>query len=419
MNRQPAESAMASTPGSVKKIDIAELRPGMYIADLNVGWIDHPFLYNSFSVTDDALVERIRRAGIREVYIDTSRGLDVPHAPTREEVVHQLTREMHRVAAEARTPVRTAYREEVVRAVRVRDEANRIAHDILNDVRLGRQVDVEKVRPVVHQMTESILRNHSALVSLCRVKAKDHYTFQHSVSVCALLVSFCRAVDMESETIHLVGIGGLLHDVGKMRVPDGILNKPGKLTDEEFVQMKNHVVASMEVLSATPGIHRDSILVAHQHHERHDGTGYPLGLKGDAISRIGQMAAVCDVYDAITSTRCYHQGMPPHEALRKIYEWSKFHFKPEVAQQFIRIIGIYPVGTLVMLESGRLGVVRDQHEGGNLLQPVVRVVYDTRRLAYVEPVDVDLSLPLGQGGGDRIVGYESPAKWGINMRRFE
>lgn len=410
---------MITKPGAIKKIEIADLKPGMYIADLGAGWMDHPFLRNEFVVGDTSIIDKIIEAGIREVYIDVTRGHDVKHAPTREEVERKLHEDMTRIAAEHKAPIRATFREESAKAIKVRDEANRIAHDVLNDVRLGKQVAVEKVEPVVQEMTESILRNGSALISLCRVKDKDDYTFLHSVSVCALLVSFCRAAGMAAEEIHLVGIGGLLHDIGKMKVPNIILNKPGKLTDDEFLKMKNHVNASMEVLSVTPGIHPDSILVAHQHHERHDGSGYPLGLKGDEISHIGQMAAVCDVYDAITSNRCYHRGMAPHEALRKILEWSKFHFKPEVAQQFIRIIGIYPVGTLVMLESGRIGIVHDQNEGGNLLQPVVRTIYDTKKRAYLTPLDVDLSKPLGQGGGDKIIGHETAEKWGIDLSRFQ
>ena len=404
---------------TVKKIEVADLKPGMYVSDLGAGWMDHPFLLNHFAVTDGTVIDKIVKAGIREVYIDTLRGHDVRHAPTREEVERKLDEEMKQVAIESPASVRASFREEAVRAVKVRDEANKIAFDVLNDIRLGKQVHVEQVEPVVQEMTQSILRNGSALVSLCRVKDKDNYTFLHSVSVCALLVSFCRTVGMAPEEMLLVGIGGLLHDIGKMKVPNAILNKPGKLTDDEFVQMKTHVVESIGVLSATPGIHRDSILVAHQHHERHDGSGYPLGLKGDEISRIGQMAAVCDVYDAITSDRCYHKAMVPHEALRKILEWSKYHFKPEVAQQFIRAIGIYPVGTLVRLESGKIGIVHDQHKGDSLLQPVVRIIYDSRRQTYVSPTDVDLSKPLGLGGGDRIISHETPEKWGIDISRFQ
>jgi HD-GYP domain-containing protein (c-di-GMP phosphodiesterase class II) len=224
-------------------------------------------------------------------------------------------------------------------------------------------------------------------------------------------------VGLDARTIHLAGVGGLLHDIGKVRIPDKILNKPGQFTDDEFRIMKNHVVDSKVILEATPGISEISILVAHEHHERHDGSGYAQGLNGDRISMMGRMAAICDVYDAITSDRVYHKGMAPHEALRKIFEWSKFHFDPLLVQQFMRAIGIYPVGTLVMLESGRIGIVLEQAEG-NLLKPLIKVFFDSKRREYITSQEVDLSKSLGKGGGDRITGHETPEKWGINLSQL-
>lgn len=151
----------------------------------------------------------------------------------------------------------------------------------MQDVRLGKQIEVERMNPVVEGMTHSILRNKDALLSLCRITQKDDYTFQHSVSICALLIAFARALDHEPDVIRLAGVGGLLHDVGKMKVPDEMLNKPGKLTGGELVVMKSHVVHSREILEQTPGVTRLSLDIAAQHHERFDGSGYPLGLKGD------------------------------------------------------------------------------------------------------------------------------------------
>jgi len=400
-----------------KKISIAQLKPGMYVSDLGSDWMSHPFLRSAFAVKDEAMVQKIASSGIHEVYIDPSRGDDVPDAPTTEEVTEHLENEMQKAAVEPVPERRIPAGEELARAKKIHGEANRIIHDIMQDVRLGRQVKLEQAEPVVMQMTESILRNGGALLSLTRVKNKDDYTFMHSVSVCALLVSFCRAMDMDADIIHLAGIGGLLHDIGKVKIPDRILNKPGRLTDEEFTVMKCHVVESKQILSETDGIAEISIQVAAQHHERHDGSGYPEGLKGEAITQMGQMAAICDVYDAITSERCYHKGLVPHEALRKIFEWSKFHFNPTLVQAFLRTIGIYPVGTLVLLESGRIGVVIEQSEN-NLLQPLVKVFYDSRKQSYLTPGEVDLAKPLGRGGGDRIVSHESPEKWGIDPLKF-
>jgi putative nucleotidyltransferase with HDIG domain len=400
-----------------KKISVEQLKPGMYIADLGADWMDHPFLRNQFPVKDEAMVRRIADAGIRELYIDPAQGLDVADAPTEHEVHRELEAEMQRVAAEPIQIRRVGTREELGRARVVHGEANKIIHNIMNDVRLGKQVQVEAVEPVVEKMTESILRNSGALLSLCRVKSKDDYTFQHSVSVCALLVAFCRAANLDAETIRLAGIGGLLHDIGKVHVPIKLLNKPDRYTEDEFTRMKNHVVESKKILDATDGISEISVQVAYEHHERHDGSGYAQGLKGEQISRMGRMAAICDVYDAITSDRVYHKGLAPHEALRKIFEWSKFHFDPALVQQFMRATGIYPVGTMVMLESGRIGVVLEQSEV-SLLRPLVRVFYDSKRMLYIPPAEVDLAKPEGHGGADKILSHETPEKWGIKLEQF-
>lgn len=400
-----------------KKISVQELRPGMYVADLGSEWMAHPFLRSSFAVKDEATIRKIVEAGIHEVYIDPERGHDVPEAPTHQEVVRRLDAEMRQAAASAAKPPRVSRAEEIGRARKVHSEANHIIRNMMHDVRLGKQVSVEAVEPVVERVTESILRNGGALLSLCQVKTKDDYTFLHSVSVCTLLVAFSHAVGFDDATVRLAGIGGMLHDIGKVRMPDDVLNKPGRLTEDEFAVMKNHVVESKSILEQTPGIAEVSLQIAYEHHERYDGSGYAQGLKGEAISRMGQMAAICDVYDAITSDRVYHKGMPPHEALRKIFEWSKFHFNPVLVQQFLRTIGIYPVGTLVMLESGRIGVVLDQYHD-NLLQPLVRVFYDSKQRQYLTPVELDLAKPVGAGGADRIVSHETAEKWGIDPSRF-
>lgn len=400
-----------------KKIPIDQLRPGMYVSDLGSDWMSHPFLVSSFKVHDEVMVRKITDAGIHEVYIDPTRGLDVSDAPTAKEVNDQLEKEMLRIA-EASAPVRrVTATEEMSRAKTIHTEANRIVRNVMADVRLGQQVQLEQVEPLVEKMTESILRNNGALLTLSRLKNKDDYTFEHSVSVCALQVSFCRTLGMDASTIRLAGIGGMLHDIGKMKVPDEILNKPGRLTEDEFKVMKCHVVESKNILEQTDGISEISIQVAYQHHERHDGSGYPEGLKGEAISQMGKMAAICDVYDAITSDRCYHKGMAAHEALRKIFEWSKFHFDPVLVQQFMRTIGIYPVGTLVRLESGRIGVVTEQSEK-NLMQPTVKVFFSAKHNHYLTPEEVDLSRSFGHGGGDKIVSHETAEKWGIDLGRF-
>lgn len=403
----------------IKCINIADLKVGMYIHDLNCDWMSHPFLRNRFVISNESEIRKIADSGIHEVYIDISRGLDVVHAPTAGEVQKQLESEMLEIGEEVHPtiPIKVAAVEEFGRAQMIHEEAHQIIHGILRDVRLGKQVELEQVVPSVERMTTSILRNNGALLALCRIKDKDNYTFQHSVSVGALMVTFCNAMGMSKEIIHHAGIGGMLHDIGKMKIPDEILNKPDRLTEREFSVMKCHVVESKKILTQARGISETAITVASQHHERHDGSGYPLGLMGHQISQLGQMAAIVDVYDALTSDRCYHRGMPPTDALRKIYEWSKFHFNPELVQAFMRAIGIYPIGTLVRLESGRLGVVIEQNDK-NLISPKVKVFFSTKSNTHIPPVVVDLSHSLGHGGGDKIVKHESPEHWKIDPLRF-
>lgn len=401
----------------VKKIPVTRLEPGMFIHDLNCGWMDHPFLTTRFKVESAKDIRKILEAGIHEVYIDTHLGQDVSDAPTAAEVRGELDGKLRQIAETAAAAPHASTREELARAHKVHSEANLIMRSVMHDVRLGRQVQVEQMAPLVDKMASSILRNSGALLSLARIKNKDEYTFQHSVGVAALLIAFCRGLGLDEETLHQAGIGGMVHDVGKMQTPDNILNKPGKLTDDEFVVMRHHVVASREILEITPNISQTALHVAAQHHERFDGSGYPNRLKGDEISRIGQMAAIIDVYDAITSDRVYHKGMAPTEALRKLFEWSKFHFNPELVHAFAKVVGIYPVGVLVRLESERLAVVVEQREA-SMLQPLVRVMFDARRNHYLKPEEVDLSKPLGRGGADRIVGHEKPEEWRIDPMKF-
>ena len=398
----------------IKKVKVTDLTPGMYVHDFNCGWIENPFFQRRLLLKDDQMILKVVEQGIHELYIDTEKGIDAKRSRPAEEVKKELQDQLKKIVE--KKPMlesRVGYAEEFEEAIKVEKEARKIIHDVMDDVRLGKQIEVEKVTPVVEKITDSIIQNKDTLIFLGRIKQANEYTFQHSVSVCALMVSFSRALGHDRETTNEIGVGALLHDVGKMKVPEAILNKEARLTENEFGLMKSHVVHSSLILSRTPGITQAALDVAGQHHERYDGTGYPHGLKEDEISPYGQMAAIVDVYDAITSDRCYHKGMEVADALRKLFEWGKYHFNNELVHTYIRTVGIYPVGSLVKMESGMLGVVVESNPG-NLMVPVVRIVYDTKRDQRLKPYNVDLSNPLGRGGADSIVCHESPQKWGIN-----
>jgi putative nucleotidyltransferase with HDIG domain len=398
----------------IKKVSTDELKLGMYIYDLNCAWMKHPFLRKSFMLRKEADLRTILDSPSREVYIDTLKGLDAaasleegaPEAPAAGE------REVAPEIPPPAVPARSSFLEELAIASRIKQEAHKAMRSIMADVRIGRQIQVEQLNPVVSQITDSILRNPGTLVSLCRIREADAVTFQHSVSVSAMLVMFCHHLGMDREILHEAGMAGMLHDIGKMQVPDHILNKPGRLTGSEFEIMKGHVQLGTETLRQTPGISDIVLQVAGEHHEQFKGSGYPSRRKGDEISWLGRMASIVDVYDALTSKRAYHEGIEPASALHQLYGCSPGLFDEELVQHFIRAIGIYPTGSLVLLASNRLGAVIEQNEGSPL-RPKVRIVYDLALDRKVAPLDVDLSLPAHAADG--ILGHEDPRSWNFGL----
>ncbi len=402
-------------PGVIKKAQTTQLRVGMFVHDFNCGWLENPFFAKQLLLKSEKEIEKIISVGIHELYIDTSKGLDIANAPTEAEVKKEIRTEMAKIDDHKAEVITVPMKEELKEAQKCKTEAKKLITNIMQDVRMGKQVELESVDNAVENMMDSIFRNQGALTSLSRLKSKDEYTFMHSVNVCVLMISFCKSSDVDKATIRKIGSGALLHDIGKMQVPQEVLNKPAKLTDEEFEQMRSHVVQSKLILSKTDGISQEAIEVAGQHHERYDGSGYPDKLKGAEISHFGQMASIVDVYDAITSDRVYHKGLDSTDALKKIFEWSKFHFDPVLVQLFIKTVGIYPVGTLVRLESGLLGVVCEPGKE-SMLKPVVRAIYDSKRERFLSaPKDLDLAA---SGNADRILGSESPSKWNIKPFDF-
>ncbi len=394
----------------IKKIKVEHLRPGLFVHDFNSGWLHHPFLRNKIKIETDEDIDKILRYQIRELYIDTDKGLDIDDAPTQQEVAAEIQTGIDKVAMPVKTESRRPLRKEMARARRLITDAKKTTRRLMDDVKLGKQIDVAQVETIVDRLTESILNNKDALISLVRIKQKDEYTYMHSLAVSALCISFAQHLGLDTTQIKQIGIGGLLHDFGKVKIPLEVLTKPGPLTEQEFEVMKTHVEHGEWILRRTTRIDESSIRVTADHHERLDGTGYPNGLRGDQISLFGQIATIVDIYDALTAERCYKDSIPPTEALKKLFEWSEGYLNRRLVEQFIAHVGIYPIGTLVRLRSGRIGVVVEHGEKG-LLYPVVRVVFDGRRGHFVTPFDVDLSKKALSGDSDEIVACESPARW--------
>ena len=399
----------------LKKIGVDHLRLGMHIHELCGSWMEHPFWRTRFVLDDADDIRRIRESGISELWIDTSKGLDASAGEARAEthseteVAAEVDRTLERSAERRAPPRQVPMVEEVRRAAKICIGSKKAVVSMFNEARMGKTVSSEAAGELVDEISSSVMRNPGALISLARLKTADDYTYMHSVAVCALMVALARQLGQDEATTRELGMAGLLHDLGKALMPMEVMNKPGKLTDEEFAIIKSHPEAGHKMLLEGSGVGEIPLDVVLHHHEKMDGSGYPKRFKADQISLYAKMGAVCDVYDAITSNRPYKAGWDPAESIRKMAEWCNGHFDERVFQAFVKCLGIYPIGALVRLASGRLGVVIEQSEH-SLLTPIVKVFFSTKARTHIAPEIVDLSHPRVTDG---IVSREEAGTWGL------
>ncbi|MBM4259846.1 MAG: HD-GYP domain-containing protein [Deltaproteobacteria bacterium] len=402
----------------IKKIKVERLKPGFFVHDFNCGWLNHPFFKNRMMLKSDKDIEKIVARGIHEVYIDTDAGLDLDDAPTQEEVDQAIDNEL-----EALTPAIPSKPASVPLAERVDQSKTLIIESkfttqcLLDGVKFGQPIDTAELASMIDNVTAQVLDDGNALVCLLRNKRRNEYSYLHSLSVAALCISFAQSMSFDAEQVRDLGMGGLLHDIGEVRTPSRILNKPGPLTDDEYGIMQQHVARGIEIVRQTGRLSAASASIIAQHHERLDGTGYPKGLRGDEIGLFGQVAAIADIYDALTSTRCYNVPLPPTGALRKIYEWSDTYLNRYLVEQFIAHIGVYPIGSLVRMRSGEVGVVL-RHGEQSLLRPVVRIIFDRFNRRVNDASEVDLSLDAAGSDGYDIVHCESSERLKADPIRF-
>lgn len=399
----------------LKKIHVRDVRIGMFIQELCGSWMDHPFWKKSFELNDPKDLHSLQTCGLQEVWIDTEKGLDVEAhvvATTVEDERKKIEQEFQKIAvAEVKAEVRVSMKEEVVRARKLQEKSKAAVTSMFHEARMGNAISVADAAPIVEEISLSVSRNPEAFLNISRLKNKDDYTYLHSVAVCALMIALAKQLGLSEADIKDAGMAGLLHDVGKMMIPDEVLNKPGKLTDEEFEIIKNHPKKGWEVLNVS-GANTVALDVVLHHHERVDGTGYPERISGDALTLFARMGAVCDVYDALTSNRCYKAGWEPAEALHKMAEWRNGHFDERIFHAFVKTVGIYPSGTLVRLKSGRLAIVMEQSEKG-LLTPHVKAFFSTKSNEPIMPELIDLAK-----SSDSIANVEAAEKWGFDLKQL-
>lgn len=387
----------------LKKIAISQLKAGMFVESVEGSWLRHSLWKTRFLINDGETLTRIRTCGASECWIDVSQGDDVSDGVAS---VKPAVEPASPPPPAHKPRARKSMADELQNATTILKRSKEAMQALFAEARMGNAVDTSACGSLVNDIVQSVDRNGDALISLCRLKIADEYTYMHSVSVCALMASLGRQLGFEEAACRDAGMAGLLHDLGKAAMPHEIINKPGKLTDEEFIIVKSHPVKGYETLLAS-GVDNERVLDAcRHHHERTDGKGYPDALAAEDISQIARMSAVCDVYDAITSERPYKAGWDPAESLARMASWQG-HFDQTVLQTFIKTIGIYPTGSLVRMASGKLGVIVAQNPK-KLTAPKVKLFFSTRSGMPLQPILIDLGESHVR---DRIVAREPVNNW--------
>lgn len=437
------------------RLHISQLQIGMFVTELDRPWLDTPFLLQGFLIENGAQLDELSQY-CQYVTIDLARSVGGPfhwshlpaqparnpeeeldisrHPPEEQERLSILLalREMFSSArmrrdedAPTSAPRIVIYEEsapveqEISQARSVHDATQLLVSELMTSAREDTQPHSEEVNEAVSTMVDSIIRNPNALLWLSQMKNRDSYSYSHAVDSSIYLLAFGRELGFPREDLHKLGFAGLMLDIGKMRLPNELLTHTGRYTPGEFMLMKTHVQHSLDILGQMDDVPMDVFDMVARHHERYDGSGYPYGLKGEALGIFGSMASIVDCFTAITSDRAYSAAKSPHEALQLLYKWSDRFFHPVLVEQFAQCVGVFPVGTLVELTSGDIAIVVGQNYTRRL-KPKVMTILGPDHQPHAKPLILDLITdPPGPGDQPLTVRRVLPrGSFGIDPREY-
>jgi len=407
----------------IKKIPISGLQAGMTLCGVGKELGDDFFFMNNILIKNEKDIIRLVQNGYTNVYVETlNNSADIHPTDTAEPLDStklaadcidsgSLSFAVEPVPMEEGAGGRedVDFEDEISEARRIRDAALNAIRDVCDDMRLGKSIRKDKVFGTIDSIVESIFRNRHALTSLARLKAYDDYTFAHSVNVCILSIALGRNLDLTKEDLHVLGVGSLLHDIGKILLPADLVNKPGLYSPAERMEIQRHTSLGADFISGSEGIKEESVFVVRQHHEKNDGTGYQSCLKGEEIHLFARIAGLTDMYDAMTTDRIYRKSLLPTDVLKILYLRRKEYFEPSLVENFICSIGIYPIGSMVELNTGEAGLVTSVNQA-RLTQPGILVVFDKDKRLYGKPFKVNLKDEEKL----RITGIFDPKSRGFN-----
>ena len=404
-----------------KKVSTLYLKEGMYVSSLDRPWLDTPFLIQGFIIKDPDEILLLKKY-CEHVFIDTDKGVDTDQYIHEAQKLKSHDRIEQCIVDKTRlveyVDTTTATEEMPVARMAIDEASNRVV-SLMESVKAGKSINADEVKGVVEPILESVIRNPEALMWLTQMRQKDSYTYSHSVDNCALAIAFGRHMGLYKDDLNTLATGLLLMDIGKMRVPAEVLNKTEPLTEDEFRLVRSHVGHSVEILEKSEGIGIDIVNIALTHHERFDGSGYPSGLVGTQTPVYGRMAAIVDVYDALTSVRPYGSPVSPYTALQEIYNWRNKYFQEELVEQFLQCLGVYPTGSLVEMHSGEVAIVMAQNKTRRM-SPQVMLLLDKDKNPFPEYQIINLINQPSEYDQNPLTIFRGidPGSYGIDPTEF-
>ncbi|WP_455281970.1 HD-GYP domain-containing protein [Cupriavidus necator] len=392
----------------LRRIRSEQLQVGMFVARLGGPWINHPFWRAKFLVSNEDQVRQIQSAGVQEVWIDILKGRNLPAPEVADAPARAVADNVPEPAPPSAPQPAVPLEAEIGRARELLQSGKTVVGSMFADVRMGRALEIDGALLLVDSASRSLSRHGQALLALARLKARDDYNYLHAFAVCALMIAVGRTLSLPDEEVRELGLAGLVHDIGKLTLPEAVLLKAGARTPEEEETYRRHPSAGYRILNEARLYSNIPLDVCVHHHERVDGRGYPFGLVGGELSLHAKIAAICDAYDSLTSARPGHQEWSPARAMEYMAVRVDTLFDRRVFKAFTRTVGICPLGTVLRLRSNRLAVVCAQNES-DPLRPRVMAFYSVSQSRPVPTELIDL-----RHSDETVVAFENAAEWGYS-----
>ncbi len=386
----------------IDKVKTADLKVGMYIHQIDTSWFKHPFLVNHFMIRSEKEIKKLNEAKIEWVHVDFEKSILEPKT-TLEPKIQKIK------------PV--PFVQEIEKSRQIYNKAEQQVHDLMEEARCGEKIDIPQLQELVGDMYGSILRNSNALVSLSRLKNYSNGIYYHSINVCLLCLAVGQKINLDPEEMASMGMGGLLHDIGLVKFPAHLLAIDYRPTKKEVEALKQHPRESVQILENSEGITDDAMAMVLNHHEKYNGGGYPQGLSGKNIGTFGFIIGIADFYDHITGKHHNHEATLPSEAIKMILQRSQTHFSPLYVAKFVECLGIYPIGSLIELNTKEIGIVMEIIQG-EVVRPRVLLLTDAHGSPLKEKILIDLMNPAAEFQQKKIIRPLNPNSLGIDTEKY-